>query len=42
MYAVGALIGLMLLTWGAAIWASFADEPGKEARASRPRLKRVA
>jgi hypothetical protein len=30
MYAVGALIGLMLLTWGAAIWASFRDEPGKD------------
>jgi hypothetical protein len=26
MYPVKALLGLMLLMWGAAIWASFSDE----------------
>lgn len=26
MYPILALIGLMLLTWGATIWASFAEE----------------
>ncbi len=26
MYPVSALLALMLLTWGAAIWASFVEE----------------
>ncbi|MDF2457956.1 MAG: hypothetical protein K0S79_372 [Nitrospira sp.] len=26
MYPVKVMVGLMLLTWGAAIWASFRDE----------------
>ncbi len=26
MYAVAALIGLMLLTWAAAVWATYADD----------------
>lgn len=39
MIAVAALLGLMALTWGAAIWASFSDETeteaGSEQRSSR-------
>jgi hypothetical protein len=26
MYPILALLGIMLLTWGAAIWASYAEE----------------
>ncbi|MEW6247727.1 MAG: hypothetical protein AB1555_13605 [Nitrospirota bacterium] len=26
MYAVAALIGLMLLTWAAAVWATYVDD----------------
>ena len=42
MFAVSALIGLMLLTWGAAIWASFDEGAGKEPRLTRNSLKRAA
>lgn len=30
MCAVVALLGLMLFMWGAAIWATFSDEPDSE------------
>lgn len=30
MYAVMALIGLMLLTWAAAVWASYRDEAPRD------------
>lgn len=42
MFAVSALIGLMVLTWGAAIWASFHEGAGKEPRATRVSLKKAA
>lgn len=42
MYAVIALIGLMLLTWGAAVWASFAEEPNGVEHGARSRLRRAA
>ena len=50
MYAVMALIGFMLLTWAAAVWASFKDEfqprsnefqPRSKVKAPRRRLKSV-
>ena len=45
MYAVIALIGLMLLTWAAAVWASYREEEPEEQEQSmekKPALRKVA
>ncbi|WP_447972916.1 hypothetical protein [Nitrospira sp. Kam-Ns4a] len=42
MYAVMTLLGLMLLTWAAAIWATFMDEPeGQASDAGRTTLRKA-
>jgi hypothetical protein len=49
MYAIMALIGFMLLTWAAAVWASYQDtlesqdevQPRSKVKAPRRRLKAV-
>jgi len=43
MYPVIALIGIMLLTWGAAVWASFEDKtPEQEQTPDKQTLRKVA
>ena len=45
MYAVIALIGLMLLTWAVAVWASYREEAIEEEEQSmekKPTLRKVA
>jgi len=40
MYPIIALLGLMFLTWGAAIWASYIEEPG--AQLSKEKVRKAA
>jgi hypothetical protein len=45
MYAVIALVGLMLLTWAVAVWASYDSEmPGEreESKERSPKLRKAA
>ncbi len=43
MYAVMTLLGLMLLTWAAAVWATFMEEPEEPASgAGRTPLRKAA
>ncbi len=44
MYAVMALLGIMLLTWGVAVWASFEGDIAErhDQTTERPELRKVA
>ena len=41
MAAVYALLGLMVLTWGAAVWASVTEEGGRASRNAQGRVQHL-
>lgn len=42
MVVVIALVGLMLLTWGMAVWASIATEPARSGHGTTEQARRAA
>lgn len=42
MYQIVTLLGLMLFTWGAAVWASFREESAIQGRPSYTEIPRKA
>ena len=42
MYQIVTLLGLMLFTWGAAIWASFREETAPQGRSSYTEIGKAA